>query len=166
MSYKILILQKYVSIFVRQKSHKILIMITKWVLGHKVSMHETSGNYDLAYGETPAGVQGPPPHLHQNLEEVFMITEGEMEFMINGKVSIVKEGESVNLPTNTLHTFGNKSDKVCKWVNIHSPKGFRQFFETLGVSAETENAEEKSMDKSIIDAVIKTAADYDMIIKI
>lgn len=141
-------------------------MHTKWILGHKVSLHDTSGDYDLAYGETPAGVQGPPPHLHSNLEEVFLITEGEMEFMVNGNVSTVKAGESVNLPSNTLHTFSNRSDKSCKWVNIHNPKGFRRFFETLGVPADIEGAEEQSMDKSIIDKVIKTAADYDMVIKI
>lgn len=141
-------------------------MITKWVLGHKISLHETSGNYDLAYGETPAGVQGPPPHFHYNLEEVFLITEGEMEFMVNGKVFTARQGDSVNLPTNTLHTFSNKSTNNCKWINIHSPKGFRAFFETLGVLAEEDNAEAKSVDKSIIDQVIRTAADYDMIIKL
>ena len=140
--------------------------LTKWVLGHKVTLHDTSGDYDLAFGETPAGVQGPPPHHHQGFTESFLITEGEMQFFVNGETKIVKAGECVNLPQNTLHTFNNKSNSVCKWVNIHSPKGFRRFFETLGVSAEIENSQQNSVSESIIGSVIATAADYDMILKL
>ena len=68
-----------------------------------------------------------------------------MEFVVNGAVKIVKAGESVNLPQNTLHTFSNKSNSVCKWVNIHSPKGFRKFFEKLGVPEEEDGAQLKSV---------------------
>lgn len=46
-------------------------MISKWILGHKIALYNTTGNYDLAFGETPAGIQGPPPHLHHGLDEVF-----------------------------------------------------------------------------------------------
>tara|TARA_B100001167_G_C16774775_1_gene310677 strand:+ start:11545 stop:12006 length:462 start_codon:yes stop_codon:yes gene_type:complete len=151
--------------FVRQKSHKMKQPTTKWVLGHKVTPHNTTGNYDLALGETPPGVPGPPPHLHHNLEESFLITEGEMEFMIDGETRIVKAGESVDLPPHTLHTFRNAGSEPCKWVNIHSPKGFRAFFEKLGIESDKDNAQENSVAPQIIEEVIKTAASYDMQIK-
>lgn len=151
--------------FVRQLSHKMKKPISKWVLGHKVTPHDTTGNYDLALGETPPGVPGPPPHLHHNLEESFLITEGEMEFMIDGEIRVVKAGESVNLPPNTLHTFKNSGSSTCKWVNVHSPKGFRAFFEKLGVDSTTENAQQNSVTPQIIEEVLKTAASYDMQIK-
>lgn len=150
----------------RQKSHKMKTSTTKWVLGHRVSLHETSGDYDLAFGETPAGVPGPPPHLHENFTESFLITEGEMEFFVNGEIKVVKAGESVNLPKNTVHTFSNKSNAVCKWVNIHSPKGFRQFFEDMGVNENGVDSQEKSVDESIVAKVIATAANYDMQLKL
>ncbi len=139
---------------------------TKWVLGHKVTPHETTGDYDLMVAETPPKVQGPPPHLHNSFKESFLIIEGEMEFMVNGNTTIVKAGESVDIPPNTLHTFANKSDKPCKWVNIHSPKGFRSFFENMGVSENVENAMDKSLAPEIIDKVMTTAAEFDMHIKI
>ncbi len=60
---------------------------TLWILGHKVTLLPTSGNYDLALFETPAKTQGPPPHTHNEYEEAFVILEGEMEFFINGKLS-------------------------------------------------------------------------------
>lgn len=138
---------------------------TKWVLGHKVTTHNTSGNYDLMFAETPPHMQGPPPHLHNNFKESFLITEGEMEFFVNGNIVIVKEGESIDIPPKTIHTFSNKSDRACKWINIHSPKGFRAFFEEVGVSSNEENAIEKSLAPEVIQRVVSTASDYDMILK-
>ncbi|WP_111684570.1 cupin domain-containing protein [Winogradskyella tangerina] len=139
---------------------------TKWVLGHKVTPHDTSGDYDLMIAETPAKVQGPPPHLHNSFKESFLIVEGEMEFMVNGDVKVVRAGESVDIPPKTLHTFANNSEKPCKWINIHSPKGFRDFFEQMGVPEHEENAIEKSLAPEIINRVIARAAEFDMIIKI
>ncbi|MGC6429666.1 MAG: cupin domain-containing protein [Jejuia sp.] len=139
---------------------------TKWVLGHKVTPHDTTGDYDLMFAETPPKVQGPPPHLHQSYKESFLIIEGEMEFFVNGAIKVVKAGESVDIPPNTLHTFSNKSDETCKWINIHSPKGFRDFFEKMGVSEHQDNAIEKSVAPEIIGEVMRTAKDYDMIIKV
>ena len=71
-----------------------------------------------------------------------------------------------DLPVNTIHTFGNNSDQPCKWINIHSPKGFWSFFRDMGVDSEEENAVMKSVDESIIRKVMATAADYDMVIDV
>lgn len=135
---------------------------TKWVLGHKVTSYDTTGDYDLMMAETPPHVGGPPPHLHHNYKESFLIVEGEMEFMVNGEIKIVKAGEALDVPPETLHTFNNNSDKPCKWVNIHSPKGFREFFEQMGVPTDKENAQMNSVDPKIIQKVIQTASDFDM----
>jgi mannose-6-phosphate isomerase-like protein (cupin superfamily) len=145
--------------FVRQNSHKMKSNATKWVLGHKVTPYETTGDYDLMMAETPPKVQGPPPHFHNSYKESFLIIEGEMEFMVNGEVKTVKAGESVDIPPQTLHTFSNKSDVTCKWINIHSPKGFREFFDHMGVPAHEENAVNKSLTPELINKVLSTAAD-------
>ena len=120
----------------------------------------------MVVGETPPNVPGPPPHFHSALSEVFMVIEGEMEFAINGKVKILKQGESVDLPPNVVHTFKNGGSSTCKWVNIHSPKGFLSFFKEMGVPATESEAMKKSIDESIISKVMQTAADYDMHIKL
>lgn len=134
----------------------------KWVLGHKVSPHFTSGDYDLITGETPPQVPGPPPHFHHTYHESFVITEGEMEFMMDGEIKVVKAGETINIPPKTLHTFSNKSDHPCKWVNLHSPKGFIKFFSRIGIPIKEEQAQKRSVDPAIIDEVINTASDFDM----
>ena len=137
-----------------------------WVLGHKISNISISADFDLVMGETPAQVQGPPPHLHKALDEVFLVVEGEMDFIVNGEMRKVKAGESVDLPRGTIHTFGNSSSTPCKWLNMHSPKGFLSFFKEMGISADDPQAVEKSIDKSVIDKVMSTAADYDMHIQL
>ncbi|MBT8184940.1 MAG: cupin domain-containing protein [Eudoraea sp.] len=139
---------------------------TRWVLGHKVTPYFTTGDYDLALGETPPKVQGPPPHLHSNYKESFLIVEGEMDFIVNGKVLKVVAGESVDLPPNTIHTFSNNGDQTCKWVNIHSPKGFREFFEEVGVPVGETDSLQRSVAPELIQKVIQTAANYDMHIKV
>ena len=150
--------------FVRQISHEMNANNTKWVLGHKVTSYDTTGDYDLMMAETPPNMQGPPPHLHNSFKESFLIVEGEMEFFVNGDTMVVKAGESVDIPPKTLHTFANKSDQPCKWINIHSPKGFRAFFEQMGISEDEENAVEKSLTPELIQKVITTAPEYDMVI--
>lgn len=147
----------------RQISHK-MSKTSKWVIGHQITPLESTGDFDLVIGMTPAQVPGPPPHYHKNFSEVFLVTEGEMEFVINGEPRIVKAGESVDLSPGTLHTFTNNSSAPCKWVNIHSPKGFLSFFQQLGVSASEENAFQKSIDKELIQKVIQRAPEFDMLI--
>lgn len=149
----------------RQKSHEMNNNNTLWVLGHKITNYDTTGDYDFAMGITPANTDGPPPHLHQDYAETFYISEGEMEFMINGILKTAKAGELVNLPPKTIHTFSNKSNSDCKWINVHSPKGFRRFFEFVGVSIEEPDAETKSITEEKIKTVIEKATDFDMYIK-
>ena len=137
-----------------------------WVLGHKISPVEVSGNYDMVIGETAANVPGPPPHFHTKMNELFMVLEGEMEFIIDGKPITVKKGESVDLPPNLIHTFKNAGNSDCTWINIHSPKGFLSFFEDMGVSEDEPDAFNKSVSDDLINKVMKEAASYDMHIKI
>lgn len=137
-----------------------------WVLGHKISPVLVSGNYDMVIGETAPNVSGPPPHYHTKMSELFMVIEGEMEFVIDGQPKTVKKGESVDLPANLVHTFKNVGPTACKWVNIHSPKGFMSFFEDMGVDAEEPEGFEKSVDEGIVNCVMREAKNYDMHIKL
>ena len=137
-----------------------------WVLGHKVSPQKISANYDLAIGESQPEVPGPPPHHHSKFHESFYVIEGEMDFIIDGELRKVKAGESVDLPPYTLHTFKNPGTSVCKWVNIHSPRGFGEFFQQYGIPENEKNAAKKSVSAEIIQQVLHTAPEYDMQIQL
>ena len=133
-----------------------------WVLGHRITPVKVSGNYDMVIGETGPNVPGPPPHYHAKMNEVFMVIDGGMEFMVNGKVTHLKTGDSIDLPFNAVHTFKNVGAVPCKWINIHSPKGFLSFFEDMGISEDETDALLKSVDSKLIERVMKEAVNYDM----
>jgi len=135
------------------------------VLGHKIAKHNPSGNFDMVEGITPSNVQGPPPHYHAGFSELFVVLEGTMEFMVNGEMIKVETGDAVDLSPNTIHTFNNADDSLCRWLNIHSPKGFLSFFENFGVDTNQGEAFEKSLDEKVIHQVMLKASDYGMIIK-
>jgi mannose-6-phosphate isomerase-like protein (cupin superfamily) len=131
-------------------------------LGHKIKVHTPSGNYDMIEGTTLPNVPGPPPHLHTGFSETFYVLEGQMEFEVNGKPVVVDTGNSIDLPPDTLHTFRNTGEVPCRYLNIHSPKGFLSFFEEFGIDANVENAFEKSVDGHLINNVLQRATDFDM----
>ena len=85
-----------------------------------------------------------------------------MEFIINGEKRLLLEGDSIDLPVNSVHTFNNPTTDTSRWLNIHSPKGFFSFFKRFGVPIKQENSFESSVSASMIDKVIKEAAGFDM----
>ena len=134
------------------------------VLGHIITPVDTSGKYDMIIIDTPAGMQGPPPHHHNTYAELFHVIEGEAQFMKDGKTFTVKAGETVDLPPGTLHTFSNVSENPLKMINIHSPKGFLNYLKSVSVPADTENAISASLQEELIGKVIASAEENDMII--
>lgn len=135
---------------------------TFWVLGHKVTAAVSTSDYDLVQIETPPHTPGPPPHVHQKYTEFFLVTEGEVEFLLNGEKIVLKAGASVDIPPGSAHTYRNSSDQPCKMVNIHSPKGFLEFFETVGVPAANANAMEESVAQNAVEKVVATADRFDI----
>jgi mannose-6-phosphate isomerase-like protein (cupin superfamily) len=135
-------------------------------LGHMITVHNPTGDFDLVEGLTPPNVPGPPPHFHSVYHELFYVLEGKMEFILDGKSRVVETGESVDLPPNTLHTFSNVGEGACRWLNVHSPKGFHSFFEQFGVDASEDNAFLKSVDEKVIGEVMQQAAGFDMHIRL
>jgi len=134
---------------------------TFWVLGHRISAAVTTGDYDLVEIETPPHTPGPPPHVHQKYTEFFLVTEGEVEFLLNGESKVLKAGASVNIPPGSNHTYRNASSKPCKMVNIHSPQGFIDFFKSVGVPAAEPHAQESSVDPKSIEKVLLVADQFD-----
>jgi glyoxylate utilization-related uncharacterized protein len=93
-----------------------------------------------------------------------MVLKGQMEFIVNGEKRLLQEGDSIDLPANSVHTFNNLTSETVHWLNVHSPKGFFPFFERFGVPVKEEKSFETSVSESMIDKVVKEAASFDMMI--
>jgi quercetin dioxygenase-like cupin family protein len=88
---------------------------------------QTGGQYTLFLETTPPG-SGPPPHWHENEDEIFHVLEGRVSFFADGKWTETGPGTSVFAPRKSVHTFKNTGDQPCRMVITTSPAGFEKFF--------------------------------------
>jgi len=100
-----------------------------------VSGDDTNGRFCLIDMYIPPG-GGPPPHRH-DFEETFILLEGEIQATFRGAKTIVRAGETVNIPANAPHQFHNTSDKPTRMLCICSPAGQEKFFEEVGMPLKT-----------------------------
>lgn len=92
---------------------------------------DTAGRYCLIDMLVPPG-GGPPPHRH-DFEEMFSILEGEIEVTFRGAKSVVRAGETANIPANAPHHFRNSSERPARLLCMCSPAGQEKFFMAVGV---------------------------------
>jgi len=109
-----------------------------------LSGKETNGQYCLIDMHIPSG-GGPAPHRH-DFEESFTILEGEIETTFRGVKSIVRAGETVNIPANAPHEFHNKSKQAVRLLCICSPAGQEEFFMEVGVPVATRTTPPPKLD--------------------
>jgi quercetin dioxygenase-like cupin family protein len=53
---------------------------------------------------------GPPEHIHTNLPENFIVTEGTLSLLVNGEKRILRAGESLLINPGTPHKPFNETD--------------------------------------------------------
>src|SRR5260370_36756569 len=110
-----------------------------------VSGEDTNGHFCLIDMHVPPG-GGPPPHRH-DFEETFILLEGEMEATFRGKKSIVRSGDTLNIPANAPHRFHNTSTKPVRMLCICSPAGQEKFFMEVGVPVASRTTPPPKLDE-------------------
>ena len=105
---------------------------------------DTADRYCLIDMFVPPG-GGPPPHRH-DFEEMFTILEGEIEFTFRGAKSVVRAGETVNIPANAPHAFRNRSERPARLLCLCSPPGQEDFFMAVGVPVASRTAPAPKLD--------------------
>ena len=93
----------------------------------KLSSADTNGEFSLLTESSPPG-GGPPPHVHANEDETFIITEGEFEFLIGTETRRARPGDVVFGPRNVPHTFKNASSTPSRMYVLCTPAGLENFF--------------------------------------
>jgi quercetin dioxygenase-like cupin family protein len=111
-----------------------------------LSGDDTDGRYCLIDMYVPPG-GGPPPHRH-DFEESFTILEGEIEATFRGKKSVVRTGETINIPANAPHFFTNASKEAARLLCICSPAGQEELFLAVGIPVATRTTPAPKPDKA------------------
>ncbi|HTJ50556.1 MAG TPA: cupin domain-containing protein [Cyclobacteriaceae bacterium] len=96
----------------------------------KLTAKDTNGQFAKIYLDNPPYTQ-VPLHVHGNEDEVFNVIEGEVEFTVGGKTTLLKSGDAIFLPRNKPHTWkvvGTTNAKVHLDV---FPAGLENMFEEL-----------------------------------
>lgn len=99
---------------------------------------DTAGKYALIDMNVPPG-GGPPPHRH-DFEEMFHVLEGEVEITFRGTTTIVRAGETVNIPAGAPHRFHNVSERDARMLCMISPPGLEEYFTLWGTPLPTRTA--------------------------
>ncbi len=79
----------------------------------------------FASDTAPGG--GPPPHVHTREDEVFLILEGEFEFLVGDSIVSAGPGDTVFGPRDVPHTFRNVGTTVGKAITIATGANFEEF---------------------------------------
>ncbi len=111
-----------------QKLHHIALVGDTYTI--LLTGEETAGRYCLIDMHVPTG-GGPPPHRH-DFEEMFTVLEGEIAFTFRGAPSVVRAGETVNVPANAPHSFRNSSERPARLLCMCTPPGQERFFAAVG----------------------------------
>jgi quercetin dioxygenase-like cupin family protein len=111
----------------------------------------TAGRYCLIDMFVPPG-GGPPPHRH-DFEEMFSLLEGEIEVTFRGATTVVRAGQTANIPANAPHHFRNTSDKPARLLCLCSPAGMDEFFLAIGVPVESRTSPAPRLEPAAQDAL-------------
>jgi mannose-6-phosphate isomerase-like protein (cupin superfamily) len=68
------------------------------------------------------------PHVHHDIEEVFCVRGGAMEFLLGADVTPLRAGDVVRVPPGTRHGHRNVSGEPVDLLVWFSPGGFEHLF--------------------------------------
>ena len=97
------------------------------VLSVMLSGEQTGGLLAVMIELTPPG-GGPPLHVHDREDEIFLVIEGRLSYFVDGKWTEVGAGGLVYLPGGVAHCYRNTGDTPSRHSIITLPSGFEQFF--------------------------------------
>jgi quercetin dioxygenase-like cupin family protein len=92
-----------------------------------LTTEQTRGALSLGLAEVPAG-HGPPMHVHDSDDELFIILEGDYSFCTDGTWSDAGPGSVVFLPRGVEHTFKVVGSSPGRHWTLTTPGGFDTFY--------------------------------------
>ena len=96
------------------------------------STAEAGGEFVEMIFTLPPGSYAPPPHTHPGLVESYEVLEGQLEVMVDDSWQTLGPGESASVPSDTNHTFKNRSGQLVRARNVHRPPArFEDYVEQI-----------------------------------
>jgi quercetin dioxygenase-like cupin family protein len=100
-----------------------------------VDAADTDGACGLVdYTAAPAS-PGPPAHVHDAMVDTFFVLEGELAMRVGDETIAAPAGTYVVVPPRVVHAFANPADTPARFLSMHVPGGFEQYFRDLAGGA-------------------------------
>lgn len=126
---------------------------------------ETDGKYAMWEAIVPPD-GGPPPHIHLREEESFYILEGEITLQVGDEKIVATAGTFANMPTGSLHSFKNATDKTARMILSVAPAGLEKMFFEVGVPLDEGSTEAPPPTKQEIEKLLAVAPNYGIEIRV
>ena len=91
----------------------------------------TRDAYSLFEYTIPAGVDGPPPHLHTREDESFICLAGRLDVRLGDEEFVLEHGDYLYLPRDVVHAFRNPYGEESRVISVVSPAGLEKYYQTL-----------------------------------
>jgi quercetin dioxygenase-like cupin family protein len=95
-------------------------------LSLKVTGAQSHGLVTVLEGIVHAG--GPPVHVHDAEDEVVIVLEGEMDYLVGEERGSVEAGGLLWFPRQVPHAVANLTDSPCRFLTVVTPSGIEDFF--------------------------------------
>jgi mannose-6-phosphate isomerase-like protein (cupin superfamily) len=91
----------------------------------------TRDAYSLFEYTIPAGVDGPPPHLHTREDESFICLAGRLDVRLGDEDFVLEHGDYLYLPRDVVHAFRNPYGEESRVISVVSPAGLEKYYQAL-----------------------------------
>ena len=92
----------------------------------KADEAETREGYSASEWIVEPGQEGVGAHHHDANDEIFVVLEGEAEFLTGDTWRPMKAGSFLRIPAGVTHDFRNRSDARARLFNLFIPGGFER----------------------------------------
>ena len=127
----------------------------------EVSSDESDGQVTVMQMTVAPGF-GPPPHVHEGGESVYVL-EGQVRYHIGGETFEGGPGTFFYVPPGVEENFEPAGDKPLKVLVVYTPGGMDKFFAEAGDPAERH--ELPTPTEPDLDRIIRTAAKHGLEIR-
>jgi mannose-6-phosphate isomerase-like protein (cupin superfamily) len=111
-------------------------------LTHKVTAESFGGAFTIA----EAGIS---PHTHTREDECNFVLEGELTFEVGGEIVVSPAGPLGIKPRGAHHTFCKTGTQVARFLEIHTPGGFENYYDEYERIVESAMSEDERQDARV-----------------
>jgi len=88
--------------------------------------HGSANQLSVPACERPAATAGPPLHIHEHTDELFIVQGGTLLLHADGQTHRLQAGDVGFVQRDTPHTFAAAPGRPARFIGLCTPAGFEQ----------------------------------------